>query len=47
MREHHENCHHHRRLGTPEDIAQAMLYLADAPFLTGQTLPLNGGFVIT
>ena len=31
----------------PEDIAQAMLYLADAPFLTGQTLPLNGGFVIT
>ena len=35
------------RLGTPEDIAQAMLYLADAPFLTGQTLPLNGGFVIT
>ena len=24
-----------------------MLYLADAPFLTGQTLPLNGGFVIT
>ena len=35
------------RLGTPEDIAQAMLYLADAPFLTGQILPLNGGFVIT
>ena len=38
---------HILQLGTPEDIAQAMLYLADAPFLTGQTLPLNGGFVIT
>ena len=35
------------RLGTPEDIAQAMLYLADAPFVTGQILPVNGGFVIT
>ncbi len=33
--------------GSPEDIAQAMLYLADAPFVTGQILPVNGGFVIT
>lgn len=33
--------------GTPEDVAQAMLYLVDAPFVTGQILPVNGGFVIT
>lgn len=35
------------RNGTPEDIAQAMEYLATAPFLTGITLPVNGGYVIT
>ena len=35
------------RLGTPEDVAQAMTYLADAAFVTGQVLPVNGGFVIT
>ena len=35
------------RLGRPEDIAQAMAYLADASFVTGQVLPVNGGFVIT
>ena len=35
------------RLGTPEDIARAMVYLADAEFITGQVLPVNGGFVIT
>lgn len=35
------------RLGTPADVAQAALYLADAPFVTGQVLPVNGGFVIT
>lgn len=35
------------RHGTPEDVAQAMLYLADADFVTGQVLPVNGGFVIT
>ena len=35
------------RLGTPEDVAQAMVYLADAAFVTGQVLPVNGGFVIT
>lgn len=33
-------------LGTPEDVAQAILYLADAPFVTGQVLGVNGGFVI-
>ena len=35
------------RHGTPEDVAQAMRYLADAAFVTGQVLPVNGGFVIT
>ncbi len=34
------------RHGTPEDVAQAMCYLADAAFVTGQVLPVNGGFVI-
>ena len=32
--------------GRPEDIAQAMVYLADAEFVTGQFLAVNGGFVI-
>ena len=35
------------RNGTPEDVAQAMEYLADAKFVTGQVLPVNGGYVIT
>jgi len=34
------------RHGTPEDIAQAMAYLADATFVTGQILPVNGGMVL-
>lgn len=34
------------RNGTPEDVAQAFLYLADAKFVTGQVLPVNGGFVL-
>ena len=34
------------RNGTPRDIAQAMLYLADAPFVTGQVLPVNGGLIL-
>ena len=35
------------RLGSPEDVAQAILYLADAAFVTGQVLGVNGGFIIT
>ena len=34
------------RNGTPEDVAQAVLYLADASFVTGQTLGVSGGFLI-
>ena len=34
------------RNGTPEDVAKAFLYLADAEFVTGQVLPVNGGFVV-
>ena len=34
------------RNGTPADVAKAMLYLADAEFVTGQVLGVNGGFVL-
>ena len=34
------------RNGTPEDVAKAFAYLADADFVTGQVLPVNGGFVL-
>ena len=34
------------RNGRPEDVAQAIAYLTDAPFVTGQILPVNGGFVM-
>ena len=34
------------RNGTPEDVARAMAYLADATFVTGQVLPVNGGLVV-
>jgi len=34
------------RIGQPDDIAQAALYLAsdDSSFITGQTLAVDGGF---
>ena len=34
------------RNGTPEDVAKAFLYLAEADFVTGQVLPVNGGLVL-
>ena len=39
-----ENCV--GRNGTPEDVAKAIASLADAEFVTGQVLGVNGGFVI-
>ena len=33
-----------KRLGTPDDVAKAVLYLArDAPYVTGQILAIDGG----
>ena len=34
------------RNGTPMDVAGAMAYLAEADFVTGQVIPVNGGYVI-
>ena len=34
------------RNGTPEDVAKAIIYLADAEFITGDVLSVNGGLVI-
>lgn len=33
------------RLGTPAEVAEAIVYLAEAKFVTGQNLPVNGGFL--
>ena len=34
------------RNGSAEDVAKAIEYLADAPFVTGAVLNVNGGFVV-
>ena len=34
------------RNGRPEDVAQAMEYLAEATFVTGQVLNVNGGYIM-
>ena len=34
------------RLGTPEEIAKAVLFLAESPYITGQILGVNGGAII-
>ena len=34
------------RNGKPEDVARAMVYLAEADFVTGHILSVNGGYVI-
>lgn len=33
-----------KRLGKPEDVAKAVLFLAEADFITGQILTVDGGF---
>ncbi len=35
------------RNGKPEEVAEAMAYLAEASFVTGQILGINGGFVLS
>ena len=35
------------RIGTPEDIAEAVAYLVRAPFVTGATLVVDGGRLLT
>ena len=32
-----------QRIGTPEDVAQAVLYLVDAEFVTGEVVRVDGG----
>ena len=34
------------RNGTPEDVAEAVYALSQTEFITGQVLPVNGGYVI-
>lgn len=34
------------RTGTPEDVAHAAVFLAENGFVTGQTIGVNGGFVL-
>ena len=34
------------RNGTPEDVAKAMEYVTQATFVTGQVIPVNGGYII-
>lgn len=35
-----------RRLGAPEDVVNAVLYLLDADYVTGQTLAVDGGRLV-
>lgn len=34
------------QIGSPEDVAKAVVFLADSGFITGQTLGVNGGMVM-
>ena len=33
------------RLGRPEEIAQTVLHLAENPYITGQVVTVDGGFL--
>ncbi|WP_431269991.1 SDR family NAD(P)-dependent oxidoreductase [Dankookia sp. P2] len=35
------------RLGTPEEVAEAVLMVAGNAYMTGQTVPVNGGMLFT
>ena len=43
-----EKPYFHKFIGTPEDIAQAVAFLAGdkASFITGQVLTADGGFIL-
>lgn len=34
------------KIGTPADVAHAAIFLASAPFVTGQVLGVDGGFLL-
>ena len=34
------------RLGTPKEVAEAVLFLAEHRYVTGEVLSVNGGFYI-
>jgi NAD(P)-dependent dehydrogenase (short-subunit alcohol dehydrogenase family) len=34
------------RLGRPEDVAESVLYLLAAPYVTGTVLPVDGGLLL-
>ena len=33
------------RFGTPEEVADSVLHLAEADYITGQVLTVDGGFI--
>jgi 3-oxoacyl-[acyl-carrier protein] reductase len=35
-----------QKMGIPQDIAQGCLYLANADYITGETLNINGGLLM-
>ena len=35
------------RFGTADEVAQAVLFLAQNAYITGQTLSINGGWYMT
>ena len=37
-------CETYERLGSPEDIARAAVYLIQSDFVTGEVLSVDGGF---
>jgi NAD(P)-dependent dehydrogenase (short-subunit alcohol dehydrogenase family) len=43
--DYHENSRQRRRAATPEEVAEAALWLAgdEARFVTGAVIPVNGG----
>jgi NAD(P)-dependent dehydrogenase (short-subunit alcohol dehydrogenase family) len=47
MREYLKSLHPVKRAGTPAEVAAAVLYLCSdaARFITGMSLPVDGGFL--